>query len=105
MELPPGRPRQPPPVDYEQRMRLLAEIEQAAKGDRVSFTRRMADDLSDERAKLYLLSRLLDLRRQWPEFFAKANYRPLECAGTQAEHVLAFSRRCPSCGWATFRRP
>jgi (1->4)-alpha-D-glucan 1-alpha-D-glucosylmutase len=41
-------------------------------------------------AKLWVLSRTLRLRRDWPDLFA--TYRPVAVSGTAAEHAVAFDR-------------
>jgi (1->4)-alpha-D-glucan 1-alpha-D-glucosylmutase len=41
-------------------------------------------------AKLWLVSRSLRLRRDWPDLFA--GYAPVLAAGAAAEHAVAFDR-------------
>ena len=68
------------PVDYELRARLLDEVGSLTAAD--AWAR------ADEgMPKLWLLSRVLDLRRRRPEAFA-ASYRPLSAGGG----ALAFAR-------------
>jgi len=62
------------PVDWARRRRLLAELRAGAKPTR-------------ETAKLFLISRALELRRRRPEAFANA-YEPLD----MGPHVCAFTR-------------
>jgi (1->4)-alpha-D-glucan 1-alpha-D-glucosylmutase len=68
------------PVDWDQRRRLLAELDAAGS----------APPLEDSgAAKLHLVSRLLRLRRERPELFGpEASYEPLD-AGARA---IGFSR-------------
>jgi (1->4)-alpha-D-glucan 1-alpha-D-glucosylmutase len=42
--------------------------------------------------KLWLLARLLDLRRRRPDAFERGGYRPLEAAGVMADALVAFVR-------------
>jgi (1->4)-alpha-D-glucan 1-alpha-D-glucosylmutase len=73
------------PVDYEQRARLLAEMESATAEEALSR--------ADEGApKLWLTIRLLALRRERPELFATREYTPLAAGGVKARHVVAFVR-------------
>jgi (1->4)-alpha-D-glucan 1-alpha-D-glucosylmutase len=74
------------PVDYALRARLLDEL--GALGDPQS----LLDTLRDGRAKLWVTSRLLALRRRLPELFRDGGYAPLAASGKHAEHVLAFAR-------------
>jgi (1->4)-alpha-D-glucan 1-alpha-D-glucosylmutase len=41
-------------------------------------------------AKLWVVSRTLRLRREWPELFTE--YRPLDVGGSAAQHAIAFDR-------------
>jgi (1->4)-alpha-D-glucan 1-alpha-D-glucosylmutase len=49
-------------------------------------------DWPDGRVKQQVLARLLADRTATPEFYAKADYRPLEAEGAKARHLLAFQR-------------
>lgn len=46
----------------------------------------------DGRIKQLLTWRLLALRAQWPEVFARGSYQPLDVPGRCAEHLVAFAR-------------
>jgi (1->4)-alpha-D-glucan 1-alpha-D-glucosylmutase len=48
----------------------------------------------DGRLKLFACSRLLGLRRAWPELFDSGDYTPLQVDGPRAAHLCAFARRC-----------
>jgi (1->4)-alpha-D-glucan 1-alpha-D-glucosylmutase len=54
--------------------------------------RRLLETLEDGRARLYLLWRLLGIRRQWQAVYQEGGYQPLEASGSAAEHLCAFSR-------------
>jgi (1->4)-alpha-D-glucan 1-alpha-D-glucosylmutase len=49
--------------------------------------------MGDGRIKLYLIWKILNLRRQRPELFQYGEYIPLEIAGERAKHLFAFARR------------
>jgi (1->4)-alpha-D-glucan 1-alpha-D-glucosylmutase len=68
------------PVDYDERRRLLAELDAGAIP---------AVDASGA-AKLLVVSRTLRARRDHPEWFA--TYEPVEVTGTAADHLVAFDR-------------
>jgi (1->4)-alpha-D-glucan 1-alpha-D-glucosylmutase len=74
------------PVDYDARRALLSFVAEARIEEIVAR--------SDEGApKLFLIQRLLRLRRERPELFVPdAAYRPLQVDGRKAEHVIAFAR-------------
>jgi (1->4)-alpha-D-glucan 1-alpha-D-glucosylmutase len=46
----------------------------------------------DGRIKLWVMARLLDLRRRRPALFSSGDYTPVTVEGPAAEHVVAFSR-------------
>jgi (1->4)-alpha-D-glucan 1-alpha-D-glucosylmutase len=69
------------PVDYGLRESLLRELD------------RDGQTAGDDRAKLFVVSRALRLRRAAPELFRAGDYVPVEAAGAKAAHVFAFARR------------
>jgi (1->4)-alpha-D-glucan 1-alpha-D-glucosylmutase len=75
------------PPDWEQRRDLLPivrQLEPAALGT----------DWRDGREKLFLATRLLDLRRERPMLFAEGGYVPLYGEGGRGdEHLCAFARQ------------
>lgn len=71
-------------VDFDARATVLARVRLGNRPELQSDW----DDLGE--TKLLVTHQALILRRDHPEFFGR--YRPLEAAGTGAEHVLAFSR-------------
>ena len=74
------------PVDYDARRALLSFV---ADG-RIEDIMARADEGAP---KLFLIQRLLSLRRERPELFVPdAIYRPLHVEGRKAEHVIAFAR-------------
>jgi (1->4)-alpha-D-glucan 1-alpha-D-glucosylmutase len=84
------------PVDYAARAALLDELEALAKKPADAIAERAAQfarDPLDARAKLWIVLRALDLRREDPELFEAGSYVPLEASGERAAHVVAFARR------------
>ncbi len=69
------------PVDYQQRVRLLADLAGGPAGP--------ADDV--DAAKLTVLSQALRLRRGRPAAF-RGPYRPLTADGDAAQHLVGFTR-------------
>ena len=83
------------PVDYGRRDALLREMEGEFPVDGAIDPAKLAsllDGLSDGRAKLYLIWRVLALRKRDPELFERGDYRPLFAVGDKADHVCAFAR-------------
>ncbi|MEO8303897.1 MAG: malto-oligosyltrehalose synthase [Betaproteobacteria bacterium] len=86
------------PVDYRLRDRALADIERrfsrrgAVAADEA---RALLDTLPDGRAKLFLTSRMLSLRRSEAALFRDGEYVPLAVSGEQATRLVAFARRVP----------
>jgi (1->4)-alpha-D-glucan 1-alpha-D-glucosylmutase len=78
------------PVDFEAR-RLLDEF--AAGGHSAAALQTLLASPQDGRAKLWVINRLLRLRRERPELFAHGDYLPLAVEGARARHIVAFARR------------
>jgi (1->4)-alpha-D-glucan 1-alpha-D-glucosylmutase len=72
------------PVDFPLRKKLLAES--ASPGE-------MIDNLSDGRAKLYVIRKGLELRKAHPALFCGGSYSPLYADGGREQNVLAFALR------------
>jgi (1->4)-alpha-D-glucan 1-alpha-D-glucosylmutase len=71
------------PVDYDAR---------AAALDRPADLPRLLRSWQDGHIKQRVLASLLADRAATPDFYAKANYRPLAAQGAKARHVVAFQR-------------
>jgi (1->4)-alpha-D-glucan 1-alpha-D-glucosylmutase len=78
-------------VDYTERRRLLAELE--GRGATLAV-RELTTSLEDGRCKLWLIWKVLQLRRARPRLFSHGDYRRLRVRGACAHHVCAFARRC-----------
>jgi len=83
------------PVNYAERVRILDELGRASgNGDcRCGFARELVEHGQDGRSKAYVTWRALRLRKQYPDLFLRGDYIPLETAGTNRKHVLAFRRK------------
>jgi (1->4)-alpha-D-glucan 1-alpha-D-glucosylmutase len=79
------------PVDYERRRTLLAELERLT--DPAASTAEMLSGIEDGRAKLYVIWRLLQLRKRHEALFREGSYTAVRVTGQLARHVLAFARR------------
>lgn len=74
------------PVDWQRRRALLDEVGTAAAAE-------LGGDWEDGREKLFIIHRLLQLRRRHPALFAAGEYMPLEVTGGLGEdHLCAFAR-------------
>jgi len=83
------------PVDFARRAALLAELQRDFPADRTADApapRRLLDHWPDGRIKLFVLWRLLTLRRRHEAQFRDGAYVPLAVEGQLAEHVCAFAR-------------
>jgi len=85
-------------VDYELRRRLLSELDSLREHEFESHARSVFGDLSDGRAKLYIIRRLLALRRERPEIFLHGGYTPVHAHGARAECVVTYARRAGGAG-------
>ncbi|MBI4443248.1 MAG: malto-oligosyltrehalose synthase [Acidobacteria bacterium] len=81
------------PVDYEQRRRLLEQMEPLLNGWSVaSGVREMLTHWQDGRIKLYLTAAGLRLRRKFPKLLLEGDYLPLLAEGEKRNHVVALAR-------------
>jgi len=83
------------PVDFGSRKIMLAALQNLAaqtSRQRSTGVRAMCDTLEDGRAKLWVVSSALTLRKRWPEVFQQGNYLPLAVRGEQAAHLCAYAR-------------
>ncbi len=69
------------PLDVDLRRAMLDAIDTGTEPPAVG---------ADGAAKLWVVSRTLRLRRDWPDLFA--SYTPVRAAGTAADHAVAFDR-------------
>jgi (1->4)-alpha-D-glucan 1-alpha-D-glucosylmutase len=82
-------------VEYSPRQTMLEGLSkqiEKGRGNLLFLTKELLRQAPDGRIKLFVLQRLLHLRRRLPELFTQGNYLPLEGTGPQAAHVCAFTR-------------
>jgi (1->4)-alpha-D-glucan 1-alpha-D-glucosylmutase len=79
------------PLNFELRKRLLAELRELDPSD----TRTLLEDGAwrEGRPKLYLIWKVLRMRRERPELFRDGGYVTLQTSGERNEHLVAFARR------------
>lgn len=83
-------------VDYSRRQELLQELQKLEKEpgcEPACRARSLLNSLEDGRAKLFLIFKTLNFRRERAEFFQNARYLPLTPQGPAANHVCAFARQ------------
>jgi len=73
-------------VDFEAAARQLESLAE------VTDVGTLLDDADGARAKLYVTSKLLQLRSADEALFAQGSYQPLHVDGERKEHVFAFAR-------------
>jgi len=81
------------PVDFDARQQALTTLghQHEALGP-AALTAQLLDNLEDGRIKLYLIWRILKLRRNEPELFRHGDYQPLAARGPREKHVCSFAR-------------
>ncbi len=78
------------PVDYQYRMGLLQEIENKGSFDHIKV---ITENNNDDRIKLFLIFKVLKVRKQYADLFLKGDYIPLEIQGELNKHMIAFARK------------
>jgi len=87
------------PVDYGHRRALLDRMTAISRSEGMAnAAREMAISPDDGRAKLWVVWRALELRRDHPLLFEKGDYAPIAATGVRADHVVAFARRHENVG-------
>lgn len=89
------------PVDYARRRVLLEELQALAAGPAETLpagVRAFFDAPNDGRAKLWLVWRALQFRRECNDLFLKGDYHPAAASGARARHVVAYARRLGDAG-------
>jgi (1->4)-alpha-D-glucan 1-alpha-D-glucosylmutase len=80
------------PVDYERRRKSLHELASEYNDDPEALVNILGRSWPETKLKLFIIWRLLRLRRERQEMFMLGNYLPLEVRGTLSAHVIAFAR-------------
>jgi len=78
------------PVDYHSRMDFLQEIQSKDSAD---FIKMIIQNKNDPKIKLFAITKVLEIRKQYADLFLKGEYIPLEIDGTLNKHVIAFARK------------
>jgi len=81
-------------VDYRRREQMMTELAPrlSAVGERRALFDTLMHDWRDGRVKLATIALLLAFRREHEEFFANADYQPIEIKGEEASWALGFVR-------------
>jgi (1->4)-alpha-D-glucan 1-alpha-D-glucosylmutase len=77
------------PVDFKKRLTMLSEVVKSTP-DRAY---ELLSNYRDGKAKLYVIYRTLQSRKNRRSFFEESSYLPLAIKGTYAKHAVAFSRK------------
>jgi (1->4)-alpha-D-glucan 1-alpha-D-glucosylmutase len=86
----PDNRRQPDYAAHAQILDAVAHDAESTTAAAAAMT--MLAEWRDGRLKLFACSRLLGLRRAWPELFDSGDYTPLHVQGPRAAHLCAFAR-------------
>ena len=83
------------PVDFGERHRLVNELDriEASEPGPHGHLATLLERPDDGAVKLYVIRRLLGLRRAAPAVFARGSWEPLAVSGVRRGHVVAFARR------------
>jgi (1->4)-alpha-D-glucan 1-alpha-D-glucosylmutase len=81
------------PVDFRHRAALLDEIEKRSKQDPMRLARELVQNWHDGRIKLYLVWRILNLRRKYPRVFLDGQFLPMKATGGRGANVIVYARR------------
>jgi (1->4)-alpha-D-glucan 1-alpha-D-glucosylmutase len=81
------------PVDFAARQRSLSELQRRFAAEPSSLTEDLANDLSADTVKQFLLWRALQLRLAHADVCSRGEYKPIQITGAHASHVFAFARQ------------
>ena len=81
------------PVDFVRRDTLLRELRRREQNGAAELFAELLSSWADGRAKLYLIYKVLNFRREHRELFQMGEYLPLYTDGRFREHICAFARR------------
>lgn len=80
-------------VDYAQRQQFLTDIKTQESADVQELHAQLLQEPSDARVKLYLIYKVLNLRRERKNLFDSGAYIPLTLTGRYKDHAVAFARK------------
>jgi len=89
------------PVDYAVRRAALDTLQEIAIGPAATLRDRLRALFAIPhagRAKLWVIMRALQLRREQPDLFANGDYYPITLEGARSYHAVAYARRLGSRG-------
>ncbi len=82
------------PVDYEKRKMLMRKIREASCDGRMDpFPEPLQLVAAADRLKLFLITKSLEVRKQYPRLFLDGSYIPVNITGRFSWHVVAFARQ------------
>lgn len=81
-------------IEFDGLVKRMSSLESERKGPvGPEAVLKLLESWEDGRIKMFVLMRLLHLRRAHPQLFLEGDYLPLECVGSHSGHVFAFMRR------------
>jgi (1->4)-alpha-D-glucan 1-alpha-D-glucosylmutase len=84
------------PVDFAKRQSMLFSLLERMDAENAPLSmlqQELLADLSDGRAKMYVIAKTLQLRHDRPDVFNYGSYLPLEVTGSRSHHICAFARK------------
>lgn len=79
-------------VDFKHRVVLLNELETRSRQDTLQYCREIVQNWQDSRIKLYLIWRILNLRRQHSQVFVEGRVLHLKAIGKREANVISYAR-------------
>jgi (1->4)-alpha-D-glucan 1-alpha-D-glucosylmutase len=80
------------PVDFEKRNQMIGRLSEMLQSGANAACPQLLEHWPDGMVKLFVVWRLLSLRRSHPDVFQEGDYLPLEALGTRANHLFSFVR-------------
>lgn len=80
------------PVNFEERNQMIGRLSEMTESGSNTGCAELLDHWPDGMVKLFIVWRLLSLRRSHPGVFQQGDYLPIETGGQHAGHLLAFAR-------------
>jgi (1->4)-alpha-D-glucan 1-alpha-D-glucosylmutase len=84
------------PVDYVKRMDALKQLKVQEESDLHVLLHELLLNKHDGRIKLFVIHRVLELRRRYQALYSAGTYSPLTVGGPHKNHVIAFARQWES---------
>jgi (1->4)-alpha-D-glucan 1-alpha-D-glucosylmutase len=81
------------PVDFSKRIKLLEEVKQREKEDRLVLIQDLLNHWVDGKIKLYVTYNGLSFRRSHRSLFEEGNYIPIDVFDGTRDHICAFARQ------------